>query len=286
MTMKFRNPHLQNMRMGGVLPKQKGFRAVRHSFSKDLTTEGGGTALAVLPVLPGETVRDLNITHVWSNTDQGQASSTHHHDTYEIVLFLLSTDLWTGSAPNAGSANSSWDSEITRVIEANSNVEPYMGDPDTAQAEPMHFGDVAVNQNIEILLSEDRIVTSRLVGNGYTDTTIKFDLVGEDRFKWSLRKPVYSRDGGVLVYGLYKHNVVGATAIDLAITDWAVVAEDFREILDEPYADLAAGVQKAYQMLYDGDQYHPQEYFVESSAEVVGKLQARIATPWPMVPQP
>lgn len=255
-------------------PRIKGERTPQHMFGRLCQNESQGTALFAAPLLPGETLKGMYIDLYCSTDSHIQNDSAVP---YIVLCVFEPKDVLSGST--LYSAPSVVDSVITQAVEEG-NLGPFEYDPNPAgdvPVLPQYYG----MEETEVLFSEARMLTSgNALGRAWNGITLDDENHAFDRKQIRFRKRIHSKNGGVLVFGIYKMNSDAQT--DFGVSDFAISPTQLGGIIDSDVEDMDANEKKGAELLYGGDTYIEADTLKEDDFRAQGIAQLYIDTPFPM----
>lgn len=255
-------------------PRQRGTRTSQHLFGRLHDTPSAGLALAAFPLMPGESLRAMN-WNVWACTDDG-GTQPDSAIPYSLLIVYESCNWFETNSPY-GSA-SAVNGVLTRAAEQ-ANTGPFEWDPNPSATDASVQGPY---DNQEILFVQHRMLTAMGQPTYYevAEVLATGDCRPSDKYIGKYEKNIYSRDGGIVVFGIYSPDCTAQTSFGVA--DFDLTANTFQEIVEAEsteFDELAA--PKAYEMMYGGDRYIEADTLKNDDFRIQGQLQALISTPWP-----
>lgn len=257
-------------------PKQRGIRTTQHMFGRLISVTSAGVALAAFPLMPGESLRQVN-WNFYACTDAG-GTQPDSAIPYTLAMVYETCNWFETNSPYGSAA--AVNGVLTRALEQ-ANTGPFEWDPNPGENDASPQGPY---DNQEVLFVQHRMLTPIGQPAFYevAEVFTQGDARHVDKFTGSFKRNIYSRNGGVVVFGVYMPDVTAQTTF--GVNDHDLTANTFQEVVESDslsFDEMAA--PKAYEMLYGGDRYIEADTLKDDDWRAQGQLQALVATPWPRV---
>lgn len=262
-------------------PRQRGTRRVTHTFGRVVSTASAGWAMVAIPLLPGETMRQLHIDTFVCTDDQG-AIQPDSAILYMPVVGMVPFD-WTGTQ-TISEAAAEYNSFVTGLVEA-VNKGPGEWDSNADATQVIRPSGL---DSYEVMHAEWRMLTP--IGQPAVWEVAEVLSVADsrhvDRYRIKVEKNYRAENGALVIYGIWSPAVSAQTEFGAGLMD-SMSTSDLWEIIQggqDELTDLSSAGQATLELLYGGDTYIESDTlksFGDADHRFQGVAQAVIGTPWP-----
>lgn len=263
-------------------PRQRGTRTVQHLFGRLMSAESTVQAHFAIPLLPGETLRRLDMT-MWVCTDDNdlQPDSAIPY----MTGCVMAPASWTTSL-NPFNNTSDIEQTLEDWVSSATTSAPFESDPNPTGNAVIDTESVT---GYEGLWADWRLLHSPFANPSYfevAEVLATADARAMDKVYKRFERNMYTDQGALIVGGIYTPVVSAQTDFGVADFDSGVPSTLLQVVNASPtdLADLSSTQLKMYELLYGGDTYIEADTLKSMSSNPVrfqGLVQALIGTPWP-----